>query len=215
MSSILPRGVHPPRHFLLEPPLIPSSVTTLRTDGRIEGYASLFGVEDQGRDIVMPGAFRACLAHRGARNIRMLFQHDPARPIGVWDDVREDARGLYVCGQIIADATLGHDLLALLKGGAIDGLSIGFRARRAQRDATTGQRRLYDIDLWEISIVTFPMLPGARVHALKSATAALPSARPRLTASSSSKAVCASPLSPRLPLTQERPYREAGRRPFV
>jgi uncharacterized protein len=179
--------------------LIPSSTTALKADGRIEGYASLFGVEDQGRDIVMPGAFRSSLAQRGARNIRMLFQHDPAQPVGVWDEVREDARGLYVRGRIIAEAATGRDLLALLKGGAIDGLSIGFRARRAQRDARTGQRRLYDVDLWEISIVTFPMLPGARVHALKSATAASPSARPR----------------PAAPLPSSGRRCEAGRRPSL
>jgi HK97 family phage prohead protease len=113
----------------------------------------------------------------------MLIQHDPAQPIGAWDEIREDARGLYVRGHLIAGSPRACEILALIRGRALDGLSIGFRARRASRDARTGQRRLYDIDLWEISIVTFPMLPGARVTAIKSsATAAFPLARPRLAA---------------------------------
>lgn len=121
----------------------------------------------------MPGAFRAAIAERGASGIRMLFQHDPREPIGVWDYIAEDVHGLFVRGHLIEDSSRAREILALIRGGALDGLSIGFRARRAARDARTGQRRLYDIDLWEISIVTFPMLPGARVTAIKSdATAA-------------------------------------------
>jgi uncharacterized protein len=144
------------------------------------GYASLFGTEDQGGDIVMPGAFRAAVAERGATGIRMLFQHDPREPIGVWDHITEDVRGLFVRGHLIEDSPRAREILALIRGGALDGLSIGFRARRATRDARTGQRRLYDIDLWEISIVTFPMLPGARVTAFVSdATAAFPPTRSR------------------------------------
>jgi HK97 family phage prohead protease len=141
--------------------------------GGVEGYASLFGVEDQGRDVVMPGAFRASLARRPASAVRLLFQHDPAQPIGVWDEIREDARGLYARGHLIEAVGRARELLALIREGALDGLSIGFHARKASRDARTGQRRLYEIDLWEISIVTFPMLPGARVNAMK--TRALPS----------------------------------------
>jgi HK97 family phage prohead protease len=144
--------------------------------GGVEGYASLFGVEDQGRDIVMPGAFRASLVRRPASDVRLLFQHDPAQPIGVWDEIGEDARGLYVRGRLIEEVARAREVLALVREGALDGLSIGFHARKASRDARTGQRRLHEIDLWEISIVTFPMLPGARVAAMKArATAAFPS----------------------------------------
>ncbi len=137
------------------------------TGGGFEGYASLFGREDRGRDIIMPGAFRASLARRGADGIRMLFQHDPGQPIGVWETVREDSVGLYVRGRLIEEAARAREILALLRGGAVDGLSIGFNTRKAVRDPRTGQRRLYEIDLWEISIVTFPMLPGARIGAVK------------------------------------------------
>jgi HK97 family phage prohead protease len=144
-------------------------------DGHFEGYASLFGAEDQGRDIVMPGAFRGSLAGTGASGVRMLFQHDPAQPVGVWEVIREDGRGLYVRGRLTPGVARAQELLALMRDGALDGLSIGFRTRKAIRDARTGLRRLYELDLWEISLVTFPMLPGARVSAVKSAC---PPARP-------------------------------------
>lgn len=145
-------------------------------DGVFEGYASLFGTEDQGRDVVMPGAFRASLTRRGAAGIRMLFQHDPAEPIGAWETIRENARGLYVRGRLICDVARAREILTLIREGGLDGLSIGFRTRKAVRDARTGQRRLYEIDLWEISIVTFPMLPGARVSAVKAACSLRPAA---------------------------------------
>jgi hypothetical protein len=167
----------------LPPPRAPAAPIVrdarVSAGGRIEGYASLFGVEDQGRDLVMPGAFRASLARRPARDVRLLFQHDPAQPLGVWDEIAEDARGLYVRGRLIEEVARAREVLALIRAGALDGLSIGFHARKASRDARTGQRRLLEIDLWEISIVTFPMLPGARIAQAKSgATAALPLARP-------------------------------------
>lgn len=138
-------------------------------NGSFEGYASLFGREDKGRDIIMPGAFRTSLARRGATEVRMLFQHDPAQPIGMWERITEDARGLYVRGRLIEDVARAREILALLRCGAIDGLSIGFNTRKAVRDARTGQRRIYEIDLWEISIVTFPMLPTARVSMVNKA----------------------------------------------
>jgi HK97 family phage prohead protease len=141
----------------------------LKADGSFTGYASLFGAEDQGRDVVMPGAFRASLARRGTGNVRMLFQHDPAQPIGVWETIREDAHGLFVAGRLTLGVARAGEILALMRDGAVDGLSIGFRTRKALRDARTGQRRLYEIDLWEISVVTFPMLPGARIGAVKQA----------------------------------------------
>lgn len=165
----------------------------LTANGSFEGYASLFGAEDQSRDLVMPGAFRASLAKRGPDTIRMLFQHDPAQPIGAWDDIREDTCGLYVRGHLIEEVARAREILALMRAGAIDGLSIGFRAKKALRDARTGQRRLHEIDLWEISVVTFPMLPGARVSAVKLlATAACPPARPPRALASPSQAERAS-----------------------
>lgn len=133
-------------------------------DGTFEGYASLFEREDLGHDIVAPGAFRETLARRGAKGVRLLYQHDPAEPIGTWDKIYEDARGLFARGRLSREVSRAREVLALMRDGAIDGLSIGFRATSFHRDRRTGTRRLKAIDLWEISVVTFPMQPDARIQ---------------------------------------------------
>jgi len=130
-----------------------------------EGYASLFGVPDLGRDVVMPGAFARSLATRGAGGIRMLWQHDPAEPVGRWLRIEEDRRGLRVRGLLNPAVARAREIAALLREGGVDGLSIGFRVVEAKRERSPPSRRLIRLDLWEISIVTFPMLPGARVAA--------------------------------------------------
>lgn len=132
----------------------------------ISGYASLFGAVDQGGDRVESGAYAASLkALNGAgRSVKMLWQHDPAQPIGVWDEVREDARGLWVKGRILESVAKGQEAAALIAAGAIDGLSIGYRTRKACKSGE-GHRLLKELDLWEVSLVTFPMLPSARVAA--------------------------------------------------
>ncbi|MCA0044697.1 HK97 family phage prohead protease [Celeribacter litoreus] len=132
----------------------------------IEGYASLFGREDTGGDVVLKGAYAKSLAALAAkgRSVKMLWQHDPAQPIGIWDEVREDARGLYVKGRLLTDLQKGREAVALIEAGAIDGLSIGYRTVKAQRDAK-GSRLLSELELWEVSLVTFPMLPEARLVA--------------------------------------------------
>ena len=137
------------------------------TDGAVvAGYASLFGKRDQGGDIVQKGAYAASLARlkAGGRAVKMLWQHDATQPIGVWDEVREDAVGLWVKGRILTEVEKGREAAALLTAGAIDGLSIGYRTVRAERDGK-GQRLLAELDLWEVSLVTFPMQAEARVSA--------------------------------------------------
>ena len=146
---------------------MPLDLKSLGEDGAFEGYASLFNREDLGHDVIAPGAFRQSLAERGPSGIKMLFQHDPAQPIGVWDDLHEDAKGLYARGHLMTDVTRSREVLSLMRAGALDGLSIGFKAEKGQRDKRSGIRRIEKVDLWEISIVTFPMLPGARVSAVK------------------------------------------------
>jgi uncharacterized protein len=141
--------------------------TSIDGDGTIEGYASLFGAIDLSRDMVAPGAFRETLETRGIHRIPMLFQHDPAEPIGIWLDLKEDWRGLYARGRLIPDVQRAREVHALLKSGAIDGLSIGFRTVKARVDPSTKVRKLMHVDLWEISVVTFPLLPGARVDHVK------------------------------------------------
>jgi len=142
-------------------------------DGQvIKGYASVFGTPDQGGDVVQKGAYSAALkalAARGGR-VKMLWQHDPRNPIGVWDEIFEDETGLYVKGRLLADIRQGAEALSLIRAGAIDGLSIGYRTKRAEKNAG-GQRLLHELELWEVSIVTFPMLSDARVDSKAEADA--------------------------------------------
>jgi HK97 family phage prohead protease len=114
--------------------------------GHIAGYASLFGVADLGRDMVLPGAFAASLARRGAAGIRMLWQHDPAEPIGVWTSLVEDRTGLAVRGRLNMAVARARELDALVRQGAVDGLSIGYRVR-ASRTLEGGGRELVALDL--------------------------------------------------------------------
>ena len=139
----------------------------------VEGYACLFGIADLGRDMVLPGAFAQSLARTGAAGVRMLYQHDPAEPVGVWTEMREDARGLLVRGRLSMAVARGRECAALIAEGALDGLSIGFKAVEARTDPRTRLRRIARIDLWEVSIVTFPMQPDARVRRPAPSPAAL------------------------------------------
>ncbi|MCO6409900.1 phage major capsid protein [Hoeflea alexandrii] len=139
-------------------------------DGSFSGYASLFGAVDLGRDVIEPGAFAASLKRRGAGDVRMLYQHDPDQPIGRWLSIREDARGLHVEGKLSLGVARAREVHELMKSGALDGLSIGFQTLRARNEAKAGVRRILSADLWEISVVTFPMQPGARVTAVKAAS---------------------------------------------
>ena len=137
--------------------------------GTVTGYASVFNLLDRGGDIVLPGAFKASLAEfkRKKQTIPMLWQHSSDAPIGIWDDLLEDEHGLKVKGSLIMDVPQAVSARALIKGGAISGLSIGFRTKEAEIDRTTGARKLKKIELWEVSLVTFPMLPEAQVSGVK------------------------------------------------
>lgn len=151
-----------------ETKFVPVETDGIRLDGHFSGYASLFGKVDQGNDVVMPGAFKKSLENRKSSDIRMLFQHDPDQPIGVWKQISEDPKGLYVEGQITRGVKRGEEVLELMRGGALDGLSIGFRTKQARTNPRTKVRHIIAADLWEISVVTFPLLEGARINAVKS-----------------------------------------------
>jgi HK97 family phage prohead protease len=133
-----------------------------------EGYASLFNVRDGAGDMVAPGAFAASLRRRGPAQVRLLYQHFAHAPIGVWDEIAEDRRGLYVRGRLCCDVEQARDVRALLAEGALNGLSIGFRTVRAARQntGTSSGRLLQQVELWEISVVTFPLLAGSQVTAI-------------------------------------------------
>ncbi|MGA9658244.1 MAG: HK97 family phage prohead protease [Asticcacaulis sp.] len=128
----------------------------------IEGYASRFGLRDLNEDVVVPGAFQPSLMSSGAGGVRMLYQHQLKSPIGVWDELGEDETGLFVRGRILEFSPEARMVAAMVKSGVIDGLSIGFRTQKS-RKGQGGLRVLTQVELWEISIVTFPMLPSARI----------------------------------------------------
>ena len=163
----------------LRPKFSPLPVAQLDRDGSFRGYASLFNRVDLGRDLVLPGAFRRSVARRGVRGIRMLYQHDPAQVIGTWRVVREDPAGLFVEGHLSPDVAKAREVRSLMRAGALDGLSIGFHTVRATKDAATGVRSIIEADLWEVSVVTFPMLPDARVAEVKTLSTPSPRATPR------------------------------------
>ena len=126
------------------------------------GYASLFNEQDISGDIVRKGAFAASLLQLGGAPLPMLFGHETVMPIGVWDRITEDARGLYVQGRLFKPGKSRRYILRLVESGALSGLSIGYRALRSAR-RPAGGRDLLELDLWEVSIVAFPMLRGARL----------------------------------------------------
>jgi uncharacterized protein len=139
--------------------------------GEFVGYASTFGNIDLGGDIVEAGAFRDTIQKRGAGGVAMLWGHDQRQPpIGKWLDLREDDRGLVARGQLILDVAKARDVHALMREGALKGLSIGYRipAGGAEMDRR-GVRRIKSADLMEISVVTFPMNTRAQVGRVKSA----------------------------------------------
>ena len=140
--------------------------TAIGENGLVTGYASLFGEVDRNGDRVLPGAFRKGLHQRALSDIKFLYQHDVAEPIGTWLDLFEDDRGLRVFGRLISGVNRARECFSLIRAGALDGLSIGFRTVRARSASPRKIRELIDIDLWEISLVTFPMLPSARLSVL-------------------------------------------------
>lgn len=159
-----------------------SSIIQIKSDavsatGEVTGYGSVFGNLDGGDDIVMPGAFKSSLSRPGRRQVAFLWQHCEHEPIGIWDEIAEDNYGLKCRGRII-DTERGADALKLLRAGAQFGLSIGFKTLREELDQTVTTpngwplRRLVEVDLWEISMVTFPMNDLANVDSVKSAAAA-------------------------------------------
>lgn len=139
-------------------------------DGVVEGYGSVFGVIDSYDDMVVRGAFASSLAaHRAAGTMpAMLWQHDASEPIGIWTDMTEDSKGLLIKGKLALDTTRGKETHALLKMGALNGLSIGFISKQWAYDRDTEVRSLTEIDLWEVSVCTFPSNEKARVTNVKS-----------------------------------------------
>lgn len=131
---------------------------------KISGYGSIFGNRDLGGDVVQPGAFAASIA--SGRVPKMLWQHDADDVIGVWTSIVEDGVGLKLEGEL-ADTNKGNDVYKLLKMGALDGLSIGYFVTDEAWDGST--RLIKGAELWEVSVVTFPMNESAKIDSVKAA----------------------------------------------
>lgn len=134
-------------------------------EGQIEGYGSVFDVVDNGGDIVAAGAFKRSLA--SGRKVKMLLQHEASDVVGVWEEVAEDGQGLRVKGRLLTGVAKAREALELVRAGALDGLSIGYRTIKSLD--RNGRRVILDADLWEVSLVTFPMNEAARIDAVKAA----------------------------------------------
>ncbi|WP_257554134.1 HK97 family phage prohead protease [Sphingobium sp. CFD-2] len=162
---------------------VPLDIKAVSDDGSIEGYGSVFGNVDSYGEVVEPGAFTQSLvdAKRKGQTIKMLWQHDRERPIGVWEDLAEDSKGLWVKGRLAVDVSpLAKETHGLLKMGALDGLSIGYRTLDAEPHATKPNvLSLKRLLLKEVSVVTFAANDRARVESVKQILAAgnLPTVR--------------------------------------
>jgi HK97 family phage prohead protease len=137
--------------------------------GRFSGYGSIFGNTDLGNDVIMRGAFTKTLARQSPKNVKMLYQHKTDMPIGVFTKIEEDEKGLHVEGKLALGTQLGKDVHELMKMGALDGLSIGFRTKPKGHhyDTRSKKRIINDVELMEISVVTFPMNPKAKIRQVK------------------------------------------------
>ena len=147
-----------------------SDVKAVNDKGTFTGYGSIFGNEDQGSDIMQKGAFTKSLENRPASKVKMLYQHKTDEPIGVFENMYEDEKGLFVKGRLAMGTQKGREAYELLKMGALDGMSIGFRAdpdKQGYNENKRGTRTLKEVDLMEISLVTFPMNERALIENVK------------------------------------------------
>lgn len=137
--------------------------------GEIEGYASVFGVRDSYNEVVQPGAFADSLAKHKREGTfpLMLWQHNPDEPIGVWNDLSDDGKGLWGKGQLLQGVRRADEVLIMLKAGAVQGMSIGYREIDVEPAESGGPRKLLKLDLMEASVVSFPANRRARVESVK------------------------------------------------
>ena len=150
---------------------LPIEIKSLGNTGVFTGYASVFGYVDNQLDMILPGAFANTLAEKNnGRDIKLLWQHDAAEPIGCFDTIREDDTGLYVEGRLLLEVQRGREAYNLLKSGVIKGLSIGYNVVSSDIDAQSGVRLIEMLDLYEISLVTFPANDLAKVAEVKAYT---------------------------------------------
>jgi len=138
-------------------------------DGSFEGYASVFNNKDLGNDVIRRGAFLDSIAERSPKGIKLLYQHKSDEPIGVIDSLEEDSKGLKIKGRLAMGTQKGKEVFELMKMGALDSMSIGYRLKPDgyKYDPKEKRRIIKSVDLMEISLVTFPMNPKAKVTKVK------------------------------------------------
>lgn len=141
-------------------------IKSLDESGKFAGYASVFDVVDNQRDVVLRGAFMQSISRR-VGEIKLLWQHNQAEPIGVFEVMFEDERGLYVEGRLLLQVERAREAYALLKSGAVNGLSIGYTPVKYRMNPDLGVRELRQVELWEVSLVTFPANDVSRVTVVK------------------------------------------------
>lgn len=142
---------------------------SLNDQGEFEGYASTFGNVDNHQEICVAGCFAESLQRRPPNKVKMLAHHDVRRPIGVWTALSEDSRGLAAKGRLLLTTQDGQETYEMMRAGALDALSIGYRTLRDEVDRARGVRKLLALDLLEISVVTFPCNERATVSTMKTA----------------------------------------------
>ena len=157
----------------------PFEIKDTAPNGTFQGYASTFGGDpDSHGHVIVEGAFKKTLA-KGGRNrtgIAMLFAHDVHSPIGRWTELHEDSKGLWVEGRLSMGTNKGREVFELLRDGALQHMSIGFDFPRDEQgnikagaiEQANGVTYLKELELWEISLVTFPANIGAVVTRVKS-----------------------------------------------
>ncbi len=138
-------------------------------DGSFEGYASVFGNKDLGNDVIKKGAFADSIKYKKPKQIKLLYQHKTDEPIGVIDSLEEDSRGLKIKGRLAMGTQKGKEVFELMKMGALDSMSIGYRLSPDDYKYNDKQKKrtITNLDLMEISMVTFPMNPKAKITKVK------------------------------------------------
>lgn len=145
----------------------PLTLKSLDEDGIFSGYASVYNIEDNHNDIIISGAFCNSLKkQKYGRDIKLLWQHDTSEPIGVFTKMVEDDIGLFVEGKLLLNVERAKEAFSLMQAGALDGLSIGFTIKDFEITPETGTRLIYEAELWEVSLVTFPANDEARVTSI-------------------------------------------------
>jgi uncharacterized protein len=144
-------------------------IKEVTASGIFKGYGSVYGVVDQGDDIMAKGAFTDSLAIHQSKGTMpaMLWQHDSAEPIGAYTMMCEDSKGLYLEGCLALKTQRGSEAYELMQMKALSGLSIGFMTKEDTYDSKSGIRTITKGDLWEVSLVTFPMNDKARITSIK------------------------------------------------